>query len=95
MDRHQQQICKMVKEKRIARGISQAALAKTLGYTSGQYCSNWELGINKFPEGKLKKLCAYFILDRKQIAELLLASKSEQVHALLGLKKKALRKRNK
>lgn len=36
---------RLLKEKRLASGLSQLEIAKTLGYSSGQFVSNWERGL--------------------------------------------------
>jgi transcriptional regulator with XRE-family HTH domain len=46
----------LIKKARTAAGMTQAALAQKLGYSSPQFCSNWERGAALPPIGTLSKI---------------------------------------
>lgn len=57
---------------RINAGLSQAKLAKKLGYTSAQFVSNWERRISTPPLCTLKKLVTILKLDRDRVIDICL-----------------------
>lgn len=58
--------------KRDELGISQQVLAKKLGYTRGQFISNFERGLCPFPLNNVKKLCAVLKIDVNEFKQYLL-----------------------
>ena len=55
----------VIKVKRIEKGFSQSKLAKVLGYSSGQFVSNWERGESYPPVDRLAKMSLLFEMDDK------------------------------
>lgn len=47
-----------VRQKRKEKGLSQAELAKSLGYKNGQFVSNMERGLNSLPYENLPLLAS-------------------------------------
>ena len=62
---------------RKARGISQAKIARHLGYSSGQYISNFERGDCPLPLYKLFKACRFMRIDPNRLRACLLADFAE------------------
>lgn len=54
-------IAELVKERRIAKNMSQAELAHSLGYLNGQFISNAERGLCSLP---LKKILKFSLLTK-------------------------------
>lgn len=52
-----------LKEKRIAAGLSQMAVAVELGYTTSQFISNWERGLSKPPIKMFKKIAKLYKIE--------------------------------
>ncbi|MBX3033569.1 MAG: helix-turn-helix transcriptional regulator [Bdellovibrionaceae bacterium] len=48
---------------RIKSGLTQAQVARKLGYTSAQFVSNWERGVARPPTGRARKIIAVLKLD--------------------------------
>jgi transcriptional regulator with XRE-family HTH domain len=61
-----------LKEKRLAKGLSQADLSEALGYETAQVVSNWERGIQSPPFEKLVEMCKLLSISRKDILQKLL-----------------------
>lgn len=53
----------IIKMKRLEKGFSQSSLAKILGYSSGQFVSNWERGESYPPVDRLAKMSLLFEMD--------------------------------
>lgn len=53
----------LIKEKRAEKDWSQTRLAKLLGYSSGQFVSNWERGDSYPPMDRLAKMTLLFELE--------------------------------
>lgn len=68
-----------MKERRIKLGISQAKLAKKLGYGTAQVVSNFERGQSKLPLKKMSKLCAALKVPKSKVADLLISEYVESV----------------
>lgn len=67
----------MIKEKRLEKKISQVKLAKFLGYSSGQFVSNWERGESYPPMDRLAKMALLFEVPKENLIDLFLAEYSE------------------
>lgn len=70
---------------RESKGFSQSKLAKVLGYSSGQFVSNWERGQSYPPVDRLAKMSLIFNLDHEELIQLYVLELSEE-------KKKAFKK---
>lgn len=66
-----------LKQKRKEKGFSQARLAKLLGYSSGQFVSNWERGESMPPVDRLAKMVFLFQVPKDQLLNLYLSELRE------------------
>lgn len=71
-------VAELIKKKREENGYSQNKLAKVLGYTSGQFVSNWERGESLPPVDRLAKLTLLFGLKEDQLFGLYLKLQTEE-----------------
>jgi len=62
----------ILKKKRLESGFSQEKLATTLGYTSGQFISNWERGESFPPIDRLAKLSLMYGFEDETLLNLFL-----------------------
>jgi len=54
----------VIKESRLQAGLSQSELGKQLGYSSGQFISNWERGVSYPPMDRLAMIIKTFKLNK-------------------------------
>lgn len=66
------EIGKLVKQGRTNAGLTQAALAKKLGYSSSQFVSNWERAASLPPLHKLAKIAKLTKTQYGEFKEVLL-----------------------
>ncbi len=71
----------LIKEKRIEKGLSQSKLAKALGYSTGQFVSNWERGESYPPVDRMAKLSLLFDLEKDILFDLFLKEHNEEKRA--------------
>ncbi len=71
---------------REAAGLTQAGAAKSLGYSTPQFVSNWERGLCNPPHSELKKLCKLYKLEREDLAKIWLGFYELAFRKGLGLK---------
>lgn len=57
------------KTMRVNAGLSQCDVAKRMGYTSSQFCSNWERNLSVPPPNSVKKLAKIFGVDAGDFAD--------------------------
>jgi len=76
-------ISDLLKKARESSGLSQAEVARELGYTSPQFVSNWERGLSSPPVPKLKKLCKMYQLSVDQAYQAMLNATLEEVERKL------------
>ena len=55
------------KQAREKQEMSQAELGRRLGYTTGQFVSNWERQKSNPPDHQLKKLCTILLIHRHDL----------------------------
>lgn len=67
----------LIKQKRIEKKYSQVDLGKSLGYSSGQFVSNWERGESYPPMDRLAKMSLLFDLQKEDLISLFLEEQSE------------------
>ena len=67
-------VSELLKKARSEKGLSQAEVAKKLGYSSPQFISNWERGLASPPIPKLKKLCKIYDLPLDKAYDAILAA---------------------
>lgn len=59
----------LLRRKRAALGLHQSDVAAELGYTSGQFVSNWERGLGLPPPTALPRLAKVLKIDPSEIIE--------------------------
>ncbi len=67
----------IIKTKRVEKKYSQVKLAKLLGYSSGQFVSNWERGESYPPMDRLAKIALIFDIEKERLITLFLEEYSE------------------
>ncbi len=67
------------KELRLAKGLSQDQLAKSLGYTNSQFVSNWERGLAHPPLKKLAKLTRVLKADQNTVFKAVMTESQESL----------------
>lgn len=77
-----------LRNKRIAASLSQADVAKELGYSSPQFISNWERGLVLPPLATLPQLLKLYNLNRNEVIDLLLQHTRNEIEQFLPNKKK-------
>lgn len=68
-----------LKNRRKELGLSQAEVAKELGYSSPQFVSNWERGLVSPPLTSLPRLMLLLNIPRETIIDLILADTRNQL----------------
>lgn len=86
MDNKNNQLGNFLKDKRTAAGLSQADVAKELGYTTSQFISNWERGLSTPPIEVLKVLADMYEVNPDSMFKAVLESAINRV--TLNLKRK-------
>ena len=77
---------KFLKDKRENMGLSQAAIAEKMGYTTPQFVSNWERGLAMPPMKTLKKLAEMYKIPQQELFDILLQATVHQVKVNLHKK---------
>ncbi len=67
-------------------GVTQAALAKQLGYSSPQFCSNCARGLCKYPDSTLKQVVKLTGADKGVVFDIILKATREHYGKLLVIK---------
>ncbi|KYG63703.1 transcriptional regulator [Bdellovibrio bacteriovorus] len=80
------QLGNFLKEKRSAAGLSQADVAKKLGYSTSQFISNWERGLSTPPVSVLKILADMYEINPDSMLKAVLDSTIARV--TINLKRK-------
>ena len=68
-----------LREKRTHAGLSQAKVARILGYSTAQFVSNWERGISEPPLETLKVLAKLYAVSTDEMFEVVLKSTIQKV----------------
>lgn len=76
---------KLLKDARIAKGLSQRDVSQELGYTSPQFISNIERGLCMPPLKQLKIMVDMYKLDPSEVYELIVSAQSAFIREQLGL----------
>ncbi|MBX2996439.1 MAG: helix-turn-helix transcriptional regulator [Bdellovibrionaceae bacterium] len=76
-------IADLLKKSREHSGLSQADVAKELGYSSPQFVSNWERGLSSPPIHKLKKLCKLYHVSMDDAYKAMLQATLQEVESKL------------
>lgn len=74
-----------LREKRLFSGVSQGKVAKSLGYHSPQFVSNWERGLAAPPMVMLVKIIDLLALDKQEVYDLLLSEREKELRIALQL----------
>jgi len=72
-----------LKRKRAEAGLTQKELANKMGYSTAQFCSNWERSKSLPPIGSLKKLATILDFDVTLIKNLIILDKIEKLKSKL------------
>lgn len=72
-----------LKEKRIASQLSQAEVARQLGYSSPQFISNWERGLVLPPLQTMSNLVKLYKLNREDLIERLVQHSRAEIESHL------------
>lgn len=89
-----EKLAKFLRSCREAKALSQADVAKELGYSSPQFVSNWERGISSPPMDSIFKLARIFELPADAIYEVLLEESIERTKLNLQSEYNRLKKKN-
>jgi len=85
-DKIKKQFGRYLAEARQTQGMTQADVAKKLGYSSAQYISNWERGAAAPPTSQLAKICEILGLKQRafiaEYSNVLQAYTNEQIKEL-------------
>jgi len=73
-----------LKHKRILAGLSQGEVAKTLGYSSAQFISNWERGISSPPSNIIPQVADLYHLSVDEFVLVLLKEQEAALWLLFG-----------
>lgn len=68
--RNHSKVAKYLKTCRTKAGVSQGKIAKSLGYSSAQFVSNWERGKSMPPLNAMAKLAKLIKLDPTHVVDL-------------------------
>jgi len=86
-------IGKTVKTWRLHNDISQARLAKAIGYKNGQFISNLERGLSSIPHEKILILCEVLNIETEWIVDAILQDHRKEITTCIDMciiKKKEL-----
>lgn len=72
-------LSKMLRDKRLKSGLTQAELGEALGYRSGQFVSSWEKGMSRPPKEKVLPLCRLLGLSEAKLETALIEDKMKKV----------------
>lgn len=76
----------LIKKRRLELGLSQAKLARMLGYSNPQFICNIESGRSKMPKRKLRRLCRGLLLDTRTAIDAIMKDELNDLCKTLGLK---------
>ncbi len=78
---------KYLKDKRTDAELSQAEVAKKLGYNSAQYISNFERGLCMPPLKKLRKLVLMYNIEPEVVYDMMLKAQEIELSKIILNKK--------
>ncbi len=78
-----------LKQKRMDSGLSQLDVAKTLGYSSPQFVSNWERGLVSPPLETIATLIDLYKIPSHEVIERILGETRGYLEGQLGRRKRA------
>jgi transcriptional regulator with XRE-family HTH domain len=77
----------LLKTQREKVNVTQAELAKKLGFSTGQFVSNWERGISNPPTHTFKKISKILKLPIDKIIQANVADFRSEVASVLGIRR--------
>ena len=83
MSKHVNSLNKYLRDRRKELHLSQADLAKELGYSSPQFVSNWERGLVSPPLASLARLMELLKIPRQTVIDLILEDTRKELDAHL------------
>lgn len=75
-----------LKDKRVAANLSQADVARKLGYSTAQFISNWERGVSQPPVSAIKKLSSMYSVPAESMLNHMIETAKAEVEADLKRK---------
>lgn len=82
-------LAEILKQKRVAAGLSQRDVANKLGYGTPQFISNWERSISRPPIAAIKTVAALYKIEAQGLFEMILQEEVAEVTNALKLKYKS------
>jgi transcriptional regulator with XRE-family HTH domain len=73
-------LAEFLKDKRVAAGLTQSAVAEKLGYSSPQFISNWERGLANPPVFILRNLTKIYKVSADEMFKRLLEQVEAELH---------------
>lgn len=80
-----------LKDKRVDAGLNQNEVAKSLGYKTAQFVSNWERGLCSPPTDKFYEIIKLYKIDKNEFVSFLLDLEESGLRLLMGQKVKKKR----
>jgi transcriptional regulator with XRE-family HTH domain len=77
------EVANLLKKGRIQSGYSQQHFAEKLGFTSGQFVSNWERNLAKIPPTSYKKICTVLKMKKELLFEALVNDYRKDLRKIL------------
>ncbi len=77
-----------LKQKRMDSGLSQLDVARTLGYSSPQFVSNWERGLVSPPLETIATLIDLYKIPSTEVIERILGETRDYLEGQLGRRKR-------
>jgi transcriptional regulator with XRE-family HTH domain len=74
-----------LRHKRCQKGLTQKGLAAQLGYSCGQFVSNWERGISMPPKKDIDLVCQKLNIEKKELASLMIKNAEIKIYKKLGV----------
>lgn len=76
-------ISEYFKSKRVGVNLSQQDVAKALGFTTGQFISNWERGLSFPPMQVLPKLVKLYKINKNELVNVYLEEQKKMIRGVL------------
>lgn len=76
-----------LKQKRVAKGLTQRELAEALGNLNSQFVSNWERGLCAPPGHAFQQLIDLLSINRKELVEVMLVDSRKVIERKIFPKK--------
>ena len=83
MANNSSKISEYFKTKRMGANLSQQEVAKALGFTTGQFVSNWERGLSFPPMQILPKLVKLYKINKNELMNVYLEEQKKMIRGVL------------